>query len=37
MSNLNAEQFKRIGQASNAVASRTRPLLDRLFGRMVLE
>ncbi|TVT77604.1 MAG: HlyD family type I secretion periplasmic adaptor subunit [Denitromonas halophila] len=37
MSNLNAEQFKRIGQASNAVASRTRPLLDRLFGRMVPE
>ena len=33
MSSLNAEQFERIGQVSGAVSSRTRPLLDRLFGR----
>lgn len=33
MSTLNAEQFERIGQVSGAVSSRTRPLLDRLFGR----
>src|SRR5690606_32560286 len=35
MSHLDAEQFKRIGEASNAVGRRTRPLFDRLFGRFL--
>ena len=33
MSSLNAEQFERIGHVSGAVSKRTRPLLDRMFGR----
>ncbi|MBT0962441.1 HlyD family type I secretion periplasmic adaptor subunit [Denitromonas iodatirespirans] len=37
MNPLDAKQFKQIGDVSNAVSARTRPLLDRLFGRLVPE
>ena len=35
MSHLDSRQFEAIGKASGAVSRKTRPLLDRLFGRWI--
>ena len=37
MNPLDAKQFKQIGDVSKAVSTRTRPLFERLFGRLVPE